>query len=354
MKAVRYYGKGDVRIENDVPDPVLQPGTVMVRPAWTGLCGTDLHMFFEGPFPPCPPNSTEPHPLTGEALPVVLGHEFSGVVEQIGAGAEGFTVGEGVVVEPLVVCGECTACRSGRYNGCEKMACLGMSGRGGGLSERIVVDAARVHPVGDIPLDEAAVIEPLCVGYHAVRQSGAQAGDIAVVGGAGPIGLLTAASLKGIGATTIVSEISPARRETAVATGVADHVINPLEEDLPARIAEITGGSGVDVAYDCAGVQSVLDQLMDVLKPGGVLEMVAIHSHKPEVDMIKLVLKEITLQGSVGYAGDHKEVIRLVQEGRIDLKPFITARVKADDLIEDGLRYLEAHKDTQVKMIVSL
>ncbi|AHH17578.1 alcohol dehydrogenase-like protein [Nocardia nova SH22a] len=354
MKAVRYYGKGDVRFEDGVPEPELRPGTVMVAPAWTGLCGSDLHLYFEGPIPPAPPSTTEAHPLTGETLPIIMGHEFSGVVERIGEGVTGFVVGESVVVEPLVTCGHCPACRSGRYNDCETMACLGISGGGGGLSEHVVVAADRVHPVGDVPLDEAALIEPLCVAYHGVRQSGAKAGDIAVVGGAGPVGVLAAAALKGVGATTIVSEISAIRRQTAIATGVADYVVNPLEESLQDKVAEITGGNGADVAFDCAGVEVVLDQLMDVLKVGGILEMIGIYPSKPQIDMVKLVFKEISIQGSVGYAGDHAAVIELVRDGKINLKPFITARIQADDFVEGGLKYLEKDKDSQVKMIVRL
>src|SRR5207247_740080 len=107
---------------------------------------------------------------------------------------------------------------------------------GGGLSEKIVVDARWVHPVGDIPLDEAALIEPLSVAYHAVSRAGLTAGATAVVGGAGPIGLLTAAVLKGLGVTTIVTELSAARKNKALSSGVADYLVDPSEEDVKARV----------------------------------------------------------------------------------------------------------------------
>ena len=177
----------------------------------------DLHEFLEGPIFTPPPG--HPHGLTHEAAPVTLGHEFSGTVEELGEGVSGLAVGDNVVVEPYYVCNECGPCLSGHYNLCTKLGFIGLAGGGGGLSEKIVVDTRWVHPVGDIPLDEAALIEPLAVAYHAVGRSGVKAGDVAVVGGAGPIGLLTAAVLKGIGVTTIVTELSAARKDKRLRPG---------------------------------------------------------------------------------------------------------------------------------------
>ncbi len=148
------------------------PGTVKIAVAWCGICGTDLHEFLEGPIFTPPPGN--PHVLSHEAAPVTLGHEFSGTVEELGEGVTGLAVGDSVVVEPYIVCNECGPCLSGHYNLCTKLGFIGLAGGGGGLSEKIVVDTRWVHPVGDIPLDEAALIEPLAVAYHAVGRSGRQ------------------------------------------------------------------------------------------------------------------------------------------------------------------------------------
>src|SRR5690606_40286050 len=123
-------------------------------------------------------------------------------------------VGDAVVVEPFMVCGECPPCRDGLYNACVKMGFIGISGRGGGLAEHVVVERRWVHPVGDVPLDQAALVEPLAVAYHGVRLSGAKAGDTVLVGGAGPIGLLTCAVLHAIGARAVVTEVSGARKRS--------------------------------------------------------------------------------------------------------------------------------------------
>lgn len=349
MKAARFHGREDVRIE-DIPEPELRAGAVKIDVAWCGICGSDLHEYLEGPiFVPAPGH---PHPLSHEEAPVTMGHEFSGTISEVGEGVEGLAVGDAVVVEPYFVDGTCDMCRAGSYHLCRQMGFIGLSGGGGGLSETIVVDKRWVHSIGDIPLDEAALIEPLSVAHHAVARSGVKSGDTALVGGSGPIGLLTAAVLKGMGVTTIISELTQARKEKATSSGVADHVLDPSREDVPARVLELTNGTGADVAFECAGVNAVLDTMLDAVRPGGVVVNVAIWGAPATVDMQKLVLKEIDLRGTIAYVRDHPAVIRMVQEGKVDLKPFITGRIALEDLVEQGFDTLINHKDTAVKVLV--
>ena len=349
MKAARFHARKDIRIE-DIPEPELRAGAVKIDVAWCGICGTDLHEYLEGPIF-CPPPG-QPHPLSHEESPVTLGHEFSGTVSEIGEGVTGLAKGDNVVVEPYFVDGDCDMCQAGSYHLCRQMGFIGLSGGGGGLSEKIVVDARWVHPIGDIPLDEAALIEPLSVAHHAVARSGVKSGDTALVGGSGPIGLLTAAVLKGMGVTTIVSELTQARKEKATSSGVADHVLDPSQENVPARVLELTNGTGADVAFECAGVNAVLDTLLAALKPAGVLVNVSIWGRPATVDMQKLVLKEIDLRGTIAYVRDHEAVIRMVQEGKIDLKPFITGKIPLEDLVSKGFDTLINHNDTAVKILV--
>ncbi|UTT70621.1 2,3-butanediol dehydrogenase [Arthrobacter sp. DNA4] len=349
MKAARFHARKDIRIE-DIPEPELRAGAVKIDVAWCGICGTDLHEFLEGPiFCPAPGH---PHPLSHEESPVTLGHEFSGTVAEVGEGVEGLEVGDNVVVEPYFVDGTCDMCQAGSYHLCRQMGFIGLSGGGGGLSEKIVVDQRWVHPIGNIPLDEAALIEPLSVAHHAVARSGVKAGDTALVGGSGPIGLLTAAVLKGMGVTTIISELTQARKEKATSSGVADHVLDPSKEDVPARVRELTGGTGADVAFECAGVNAVLDTMLDAVRPGAVVVNVSIWGSPATVDMQKLVVKEIDLRGTIAYVRDHPAVIKMVQEGKVDLKPFITGRIALEDLVEQGFDTLINHKDTAVKVLV--
>ncbi|MEW1810479.1 2,3-butanediol dehydrogenase [Pseudarthrobacter phenanthrenivorans] len=349
MKAARFHARKDIRIE-DIAEPELRAGAVKIDVAWCGICGTDLHEFLEGPiFCPAPGH---PHPLSHEESPVTLGHEFSGTVSEVGEGVTGLAKGDNVVVEPYFVDGTCDMCQAGSYHLCRQMGFIGLSGGGGGLSEKIVVDARWVHPIGEIPLDEAALIEPLSVAHHAVARSGVKAGDTALVGGSGPIGLLTAAVLKGMGVTTIISELTQARKVKAASSGVADHVLDPSKEDVPARVRELTGGAGADVAFECAGVNAVLDTMLDAVRPGAMVVNVSIWGAPATVDMQKLVLKEIDLRGTIAYVRDHPAVIKMVQEGKVDLKPFITGRIALEDLVEQGFDTLINHKDTAVKVLV--
>lgn len=349
MKAAQFNGPKDIAI-TDIPIPTLRAGSVMIDVAWCGICGTDLHEFLQGPI--FIPAKGHPHPLSHEEEPVTMGHEFSGTVSQLGDGVTDLAIGDHVVVEPYFVCGECAPCESGRYNLCTKMGFIGLSGGGGGLSEKVVVDRRWVHPVGNMPLDQAALIEPLSVGHHAFMRSGAKAGDVAFVGGAGPIGLLLAAVLKAEGLTVIMSEVSKARKEKALSTRVADHVLDPTKDDIKARVLELTDGVGADVCFECSSVNEVLDQLLVVVKPGGVVVNVSIWGARASIDMQALVLKEIDLRGTIAYVNDHPATIKLVQDGKVDLAPFITARIPLDRLIEDGFETLIHHNESAVKILV--
>lgn len=230
---------------------------------------------------------------------------------------------------------------------------IGLAGGGGGLAEKIAVPRRWVHPIGaDIPLDEAALIEPLSVAFHAYQRSGAKAGQVALVGGAGPIGLLCAAVLKAEGLTVVVSELSPMRRQKALDAGVADHVIDPRSQDVSAEVRALTDGRGADVAFEATSVNVVLDTLIDALKPQGVLLVVSIWGGPATVDMHKLVMKEIDLRGSIGYVNSHPETIALVRSGKVNLKPFITAEIGLDHLIDEGYDTLIHRNETAVKIIV--
>lgn len=352
MKAARYYGNHDIRIE-DIEAPTVEPGTVGIDVAYCGICGTDLHEYLDGPIF-CPPQG-HPHPISGEASPITLGHEMSGVVYEVGEGVTSVEVGDHVVVEPYIIADDVDTGPSSRdYHLSPNMNFIGLAGRGGGLAEKIVVRERWVHKISkDIPLDEAALIEPLSVAKHAVDRSGAVAGQTALVGGAGPIGLLTATVLKAIGVTVYVSELSELRRQKALEAGVVDEAFDPREVDVPEEIRKRTGGKGADVAFEATSVQVVLDTLMDALRPTGVLLIVSIWGHKADFDMHKLVMKEIDMRGSIAYVNNHPDTIKLVEEGKVNLKPFITGKIALDDLVEKGFDTLINHNETAVKILVS-
>ncbi|KAB1656671.1 2,3-butanediol dehydrogenase [Pseudoclavibacter chungangensis] len=352
MKAARYYGNRDIRIE-DIDAPAVEPGTVAIDVAWCGICGTDLHEYLDGPI--FVPEHGHPHPISGESAPITLGHEFSGVVAELGEGVDDLQVGDHVVVEPYIIRDDVdTGPESHDYHLSPDMNFIGLGGRGGGLAERIVVKRRWVHPVSkDVPLDEAALIEPLSVAYHAVERSGVSAGQVALVGGAGPIGALTAAVLTALDVTVIVSELSELRRQRVLDAGVAAHAIDPSKVDVVEEVRRLTDGRGADVAFECTSVQPVLDTLVEALRPTGVLVIVSIWGKRAEIDLHKVVMKELDVGGTIAYVNSHPATIELVESGKIDLKPFITGKIGLDGLVEEGFDTLINRNETAVKILVS-
>ncbi|SDB80456.1 (R,R)-butanediol dehydrogenase / meso-butanediol dehydrogenase / diacetyl reductase [Raineyella antarctica] len=352
MRAARFYDRGDIRID-EIPEPEVKPGEVGIDVAWCGICGSDLHEYLEGPL--FVPPAGHPHPISGESAPVTLGHEFSGVVSSLGEGVDDLQVGQHVVVEPYIIHDDVdTGPESRDYHLSRELGFIGLSGCGGGLGEKVSVKRRWVHPIrNDVPLDEAALIEPLSVAYHAVDRSGAKAGDFVLVGGAGPIGSLTAAVLKARGATVAVTELSELRRQRVLDTGVADHVFDPTKVDVAEEVRRLTGGRGADAAVEATSAQPVLDTLLNALRPQGVLQVVAIWTKRASIDLFQVVMKEIEVRGSIAYVNTHPSTIQLVESGAIDLKPFITGRIGLDDLIDKGFETLIHHNETAVKILVS-
>lgn len=349
MRAARFYEQKDIRIE-DIERPTAGPDDVLIDIAWCGICGTDIHEYQDGPIF-IPPKGS-PHPVTGEEAPITLGHEFSGTVAEVGNNVTDLKAGQNVVVEPYVIHKEYWG--TDNYHLTPDQNFIGLAGGGGGLAEQIAVDQHWVHPIPDnLPLDEAALIEPLAVAYHAVERSEAKAGDVALIGGAGPIGLLTAAVAKAQGLTTIMSELSKKRIETAQETGVADHVANPKEVDVVEEVLKITDGKGADVGFEATSVDVVLNTILSAVKKAGVIVNVSIWGHKPEANLADLVTKEQDLRGTIGYYNSHEPYIELASSGKVDLKPFITHKIALDELVDTGFDTLINHNDTAVKILVS-
>ncbi len=349
MKAARFYGRGDIRID-DVPEPAIRPGTVKVEVEWCGICGTDLHEYLDGPI--FAPTAEAPHPITGESLPITLGHEFAGVVAELGEGVDDVKVGDKVVVEPYIICGRCDACQNGRYNVCATLGFVGLSGWGGGFSQYVVAERRWIHPLGDLGTDVGALIEPLAVAYHAVRLSGAQPSHSALVFGAGPIGLVTTAALKARGVEQVlVVEPAAVRKEKAGVAG-ADHVLDPRQDDVVEAVMELTKGRGADVSFECAGIDQVLATAIRATRAGGTCVNVAIWGHEASVAMNDLVFREVNLLGSLAYADDHPATIEMVASGKVDPFQFITGRITVDDIVEKGFRELIDNKEENVKILV--
>jgi (R,R)-butanediol dehydrogenase/meso-butanediol dehydrogenase/diacetyl reductase len=336
MRAVVWSGREDVAV-SDVPEVTVGEGQVRLKVAYNGICGTDLHEYYAGPiFIP-----TEPHPLTGGKLPVVLGHEFSGTVVEVGEDVSTLVVGDRVTVEPIYSCGECLACRAGRYNVCAKVGFHGLS-TDGGMAESTVINASMAHKLPDsVSLELGALVEPMAVAYHAAKMGQADPGGTALVFGAGPIGIGLWFALRGQGVDDVlVVEPSPVRRAAIERLGAA--TLDPTAVDVP------TKGDGVTAAYDAAGVQPAVETALACLGATRTLVSVAIYEKPLETPLIQLVLREARIQGTLCYtAEDYRAVIDLMAKGHYDTSGWVET-IAMGDIVTEGFEALHAGQKMKV------
>jgi (R,R)-butanediol dehydrogenase/meso-butanediol dehydrogenase/diacetyl reductase len=338
MRAAVYHGVRDVRVE-DVDEPDVGPGEVKLAVAYNGICGTDLHEVFDGPraIP------TTPHPLTGACAPVILGHEAAGVVVGVGEGVTGIGEGDLVAVEPILRCGACPWCVAGHYNLCERVAFHGLSTGGGGLCEYTTVPATMAHrvPAGVDPL-AAAVVEPLAVAHHAVERSRVREGQVAVVHGAGPIGLGVLLTLRARGVPCIAFEPSAGRRAVAERFGAT--TLDPTAEgvDVGAEVRDRTAGRGADVSFDTAGGPATFASAVATTARHGTVHVVAAPPRPEPLPALRALLAgEIDVRTSYAYCGDFPAVIEQVAAGAYPLDGWVstmplTRIVEALELLRAG------------------
>ncbi|EOD48777.1 putative sorbitol dehydrogenase protein [Neofusicoccum parvum UCRNP2] len=349
MRAVRFHGQRDLRLE-DIPEPQVGKGQVKLKPAWVGICGSDLHEYMGGASI-CP---TTPHPITGETVPLTFGHEFSGVIEEVGEGVTDFKVGDRVCVQPIIYDGDCGACTEGLINCCYKNGFIGLSGWGGGLAEHIVTPQSCLYKLPEnVSLEIGALIEPLAVGWHAVNISPWKPESSVLVLGGGPIGLSVIQALRARGATKIiVSEVSPRRKEFAKQFG-AHYVLDPTKDDVPARCRELCEKQGVHVVFDCAGVQAGLDAAVQAVRARGTIVNIAIWEKRCSIFPNDFCFKERSYIGVATYqAGDFQDVLNAISEGRLKPDEMITKRIELDQVEAEGFKTLIDDKDNQVKVLV--
>jgi (R,R)-butanediol dehydrogenase/meso-butanediol dehydrogenase/diacetyl reductase len=344
MRAAVYHGREDVRI-TEVEEPATGPGQLKIEVAFNGICGTDLHEYYAGPiFVP-----TEPHVLTGRQAPVTLGHEFSGIVVEVGDGVDDVIAGDRVTVEPVYRCDECAPCRAGHYNVCQKIGFHGLMSDGG-MAERTVVDRRMAHKLPESVTPElGALVEPMSVAYHAAKLGGIGPGDTAMVFGAGPIGIGLWFALRSMDLDHItVVEPASRRREAITALGATD-VVDPTQVDPADHIADVTDGRGADAAYDAAGVEPAVDAALRSLGDHRRLVSVAIYEQAFPVNLLNLVLTESSISGSLCYTGqDYRAVIDLMAQGHYDTTGWVE-HISLDE-VNDGFARL--HDGNAMKLLV--
>lgn len=347
MKVARWHAAKDIRVE-DMDEPNPGPGQVKIKVAWTGICGSDLHEYLAGPiFVPV----GEKHPLTEDKAPIIMGHEYCGEIAELGEGVTDLSVGDRVAIEPIFACDTCPPCRDGKYNLCEKLGFVGLSGGWGGFAAYSVVPARMAHKMpDDLSMEQGALVEPSAVALHAVRISKIKAGDKAAVFGAGPIGLLVTESLRVAGASEIhVVEPSETRRTKALELG-ATHVIDPQSED-PVEAIKSTTDIGVNVAFEVTGVPAVLTQAIDATCYEGQTLVVSIWEAEAPFHPNTVVLREREIQGTIAYRNVYPKVMELMRQGYFRAESLVTKRISIDEIVDQGLEALATEK-SQIKVLV--
>jgi (R,R)-butanediol dehydrogenase / meso-butanediol dehydrogenase / diacetyl reductase len=334
---------GEHRVELvEFPNPSPAPAGVVVDVAFCGICGTDIHAYQSG------------RPYN----PAICGHEWAGTVSAIGAEVTSLSEGDRVVVAVAPSCGRCTACRRGQADRCEVtfLSALGRDALApphGGFAPQIAVAAARVVKTDPGLSDEqAAQVEPTTVAFHAVRNSNLRLGDIAVIQGAGPIGLGAMQWVRAAGAgRVIVIEPSPERRELALALG-AHHAAAPGDE-ANQLIRELSHGLGADIVYECVGRPFAVQAAVDLARRGGSMCLIGLAEGDAPISPGAWLVKEISVTSSLAYLHEEFEMsMGMMADGRIVVDPLHTSTVGLDSF-EDALADLASGQSKEMKVLVN-
>jgi len=345
MKAIQKQGLGQAMyIEAAIP--AYGATDILLKPLFSGICHTDLHVLY--------------HNLgqeEGNEFPVIMGHEFSAVVEAVGDQVDYYigtshkiNVGDRVTVEPVLPCGKCSYCLQGKINICPNMSHLGMF-EDGCYADYVRVPFTRVHRLPDHISDRAgSLVEPLACAINFVDKSQIKPGNTVVIIGGGAIGQLTLQVVLASGAgTVILSEPVAKKRALALKSG-AHAVIDPLTENVKERVMELTSGIGADIVIECVGIEATVGQMLDVVRKGGRCVMAGIPSDRMNVDLSRLVLGEVELVGVHATAWQFPRAMKLIENGMVDVEAALERVIPFSKAIE-GLK--EAFESNEFgKMVI--
>ena len=347
MKAGILYDDRDVRL-GDAPDPTIGPDEVLVAPSHAGICGTDLHIY-RGEF----------HDRV--AFPAILGHEFGGIIQEVGRDVVGYRAGDRVAVDPIISCHSCPACLSGRLNACHTLKLLGVD-MDGGFGQYVAAPAGKLYPLPDaIPMAHVPMVEMYGLGHHILWRGQVQPGETVAILGAGKLGLsiLDVLCHSAGPATTIVTDLQPFRLETARRLG-ADYAIDIAREDPVERVMEITQGHGADCVIEAVGhyhleegQEAPLAQAVKMVRSAGRVVTAGMGEQLSAVHFKTLVLKEAQIIASRVTLGEFPRAIRLMEKGLLHPDLLITDQMAMRD-IAGAFAKVDAEDPTTIKIVVDV
>ncbi len=335
-----FIEKPEVAYFKEVEEPRLQhPTDVKIQVKVTGICGSEVHAYHGK------------HPF--RIPPVVSGHEFSGVIVEVGSGVTRYKVGERVTAEPHYGCGLCAECREGHYNVCADKRVLGANGWSGSFGEFIVVPESTVVKLDDkVTFEQGALIEPLAVGMHAVRQNDVSLGQTILIIGAGTIGLGVFLCARLANPERIImADVVDNNLKIAAAMGCV-HTINSAADDLEARVLELTGGVGADVTFLAFGNAPVVELAAKCTRRGGVISEIAIMPNGVGAPYGMIQSKELVLRGSNMYVRkDYEVVVDALGKGQMDTSLMISKIYPIEQMTE-AMEMADKRTEPVVKVLM--
>lgn len=339
MKAAVFTAPFRIELQ-EVPEPRPEANEVKIRVKAAGICGSEVHAY----------NGTHPfrHP------PAIMGHEISGEVVEVGSAVKDYGPGDRVLVEPQKTCGTCIYCRGGDYYVCKQKVVMGTTTWSGAFGEYIAVPEGIVHPLpDDMTYEEGALVEPLAVGLHAVRQSSVKLGSSVVVIGSGTIGLATMACAKAQGAGQILAaDVLDFNLEIAKEMG-ATRVINVKREKLEEVVKKEVHPAGAEVGFDAAGYPSVVDDLLASIRRKGEIILVALFEEPVVIkNSYGIIGGEMKIKGVQMYCReDFQAAIDMIRLKRLDVSPFVTHRLPVEEA-QKGLEILYRKSEDVIKVLL--
>jgi threonine dehydrogenase-like Zn-dependent dehydrogenase len=338
MKGVVYEGVGRIVIRDDLPKPSIKPDEVLIEVKYCGICGSDIESFKKSG-------------MYGSGT--IIGHEFSGIVIEVGTDVKKVKIGDKVTVNPNLPCYECFWCLHNQENKCKFAPRALGTLADGAMVEFFSINQERIHILPEsISLEEGALIEPLAVGIYSVQESGIRLGESAAVYGAGSMGLMTILALKIAGASNIfVLEPIESKQQRALELG-ATKVFDPENWKKIHRFTEKIGPPHV---FDCVGIKETVMSSIELVRRGGHITMVGMD---PEIGVLRnffgIAIKNITLRGIFSYNQDtFKVAIDLLEQKKVDVKPLITNIIKLED-VPSSFETLAKKEHEDVKILVKI
>ena len=327
----------------DLPRPAPGAHEVLVQVAACGICGSDVHGF-DG--------------SSGRRIPpIVMGHEAAGVIAGVGTGVAKFQAGDRVTFDSTVYCGECAYCRKGEMNLCDRREVIGVScgeyRRQGAFAEFIVVPERIVYKLpNDMSFPEAAMLEAVSVALHAVKVSGVKKGETALVVGAGMIGLLTMQAARAVGcARVMIADTDETRLTLAELLGATEALRGTGGAIAEATLGR-TDGVGADVVFDAVGRSETVLESIDSVCKGGTVTLIGNIAPQVTLPLQKVVSRQIRLQGSAASSGEYPEAMDMIESGRIQVRPLITAVAPLDEGPQ-WFERLHAHEPNLMKVVLT-